>query len=51
MKTQTPVTHPTKEQVREWQKKQSEKHEPPPTAEQIRRELGWEMERPENYRK
>lgn len=32
---------PSKEQVREWFKQQVKSKQPPPTPEQIRRELGW----------
>lgn len=34
---------PTKQQVREWQQAPDRKVSPPPTPEQIRRELGWEF--------
>jgi hypothetical protein len=34
---------PTKEQVRKWLQDQVKAHAPPPTPEQIRRELGWGM--------
>lgn len=36
---------PTKEQVREWMNQRQAEHTPPPTPEQVRRELGWDMER------
>lgn len=32
---------PTKEQVRNWLAAQVQSKQPPPTPEQIRRELGW----------
>ena len=35
------MSKPTKEQVREWQRQQRESHTPPPTPEEIRRQLGW----------
>lgn len=41
---------PTKEQVREYMERRQEQHQPPPTQEEIRRQLGWdliEMERAE----
>ena len=52
MKTPTPVTQPTKEQVRDWMEDKRRKDEPPPTPEQIRRELGWELnpDNPENLK-
>jgi len=34
---------PTKEQVRAWLKKQIEAKQPPPSAEEIRRQLGTEL--------
>lgn len=34
---------PTKEQVRKWLKDNREAHRPPPTPEEARRELGWDM--------
>lgn len=33
----------TKEQVRKWQKENREAKRPPPTPEQTRRELGWDL--------
>lgn len=38
-----PAIHPTHQQVREWMRAQARKESPPPTPEQIRRELGWGM--------
>lgn len=32
---------PTKQQVRDWMQQRQAEHKPPPTPEQIRRELGW----------
>ncbi len=40
----TAVTHPTKEQVRAWQQQRHEDHTPPPTPDEIRRALGWELQ-------
>lgn len=34
---------PTKEQVRHWLDRQVSEHRPPPSPEQIRRELGWDL--------
>jgi hypothetical protein len=34
---------PTKEQVRQWMQKRQVAHQPPPTPEQIKRELGWDL--------
>jgi len=42
---------PTKEQVREWQKKRIQEHTPPKTPEDIRRELGWDMIKEEDKKK
>jgi hypothetical protein len=35
---------PTKEQLRKWQEQNRKEHRPPPTPEDIRRELGWTLE-------
>lgn len=37
------VRNPSKQQVREWLKEQLASHKPPPSGEEIRRELGWEL--------
>jgi hypothetical protein len=34
---------PTKERVREWQQERRTQHTPPPSPEQIKRELGWDL--------
>lgn len=34
---------PSKEVVREWLKREVERHRPPPDIKQIRRELGWDL--------
>lgn len=34
---------PTKEEVRNWLKREIARHRPPPTPKQIRRELGWDL--------
>lgn len=39
----TLTTHPTKEQVREWQQQRIKEHTPPPTPAQVREQLGWHM--------
>jgi len=36
-------TKPTPQQVRDWMQKRQVDQKPPPTPEQIRRELGWEF--------
>lgn len=36
-----PITRPTPQQVRDWMKQRQVEQRPPPTPEQIRRELGW----------
>lgn len=33
---------PSKEQVREYLTRRQAQHQPPPTCEEIRRQLGWE---------
>lgn len=30
-----------KQKVRDWQKQRAEEHDPPPSPEEIRRQLGW----------
>lgn len=37
------ASHPTKEQVRQYMQQRQEEHRPPPTPEQIKRELGWHL--------
>lgn len=44
------TSHPTPAQVREWMQKRQTEHKPPPTPEEIRRELGWEMNQPTTNR-
>jgi hypothetical protein len=44
---------PTKEQVRDYMERRQVEHKPPPTREEIRRQLGWdliELERDERWR-
>jgi hypothetical protein len=41
------VTHPTKEQVRAYMVSRGRAHRPPPTPEDIRRQLGWKLAPPE----
>lgn len=43
----TQTTHPSKEQVQSWLRRVVESREPPPSPEQIRRELGWHLVRAE----
>lgn len=40
----TAVQHPTKEQVRAWMRQRQVEHAPPPTPQDIRRELGWQLD-------
>lgn len=45
---------PTKEQVRDYMERRQAEHRPPPSREEIRRQLGWElieMERAERRRR
>lgn len=47
------TTKPTKEQVREYMERRQAQHLPPPSRQEIRRQLGWDlivMEREENNR-
>lgn len=44
------MSKPTKEQVREWQQQRPNDHTPPPSPEEIRRQLGWDLV-PENKHK
>jgi hypothetical protein len=39
----TATTHPTKEAVRKFMRKRQVEHKPPPSPEQIKRELGWHL--------
>jgi hypothetical protein len=39
---------PTKQEVREWLRKEVEAKRPPPEPEQIRRELGWDLLPPDS---
>jgi hypothetical protein len=34
---------PTKEQVREYMERRQAQHQPPPSREEIRRQLGWDL--------
>lgn len=43
------TTHPTKEAVREYMGRRIWSPDPPPTPDEIRRELGWDLI-PENRR-
>lgn len=40
------ILHPTPAQIRAWMQSPERKEGPPPTPEEIRRQLGWEMLRP-----
>ncbi|TWI69045.1 hypothetical protein IP91_00110 [Pseudoduganella lurida] len=37
------TTHPSKESVREWLDRRTWSPEPPPSPEEIRHELGWDL--------
>ncbi len=37
------MSQPTKEQTRKWLQNRSTAKTPPPTPEQIKRELGWDL--------
>lgn len=37
------VTHPMKEAVRDWLDERTRADDPPPSPEEIRRQLGWGM--------
>lgn len=37
------TTHPTHQQVRDWMAKRQVERTPPPSPDQIKRELGWDM--------
>lgn len=39
----TVVQQPSKQAVRQWMNDRREAHTPPPTPEEIKRELGWDM--------
>lgn len=43
----TKTTHPPKEQVRAWSVRRRTERTPPPSPDQIRRELGWDLVRQE----
>jgi hypothetical protein len=37
------MSKPTKEQLRKWQQDNRDANRPPPSPEQARKELGWDM--------
>ncbi len=39
----TQTTKPDKQQVRDWQLARTQQHTPPPSLEDVRRELGWTL--------
>lgn len=39
----TAITHPTPAQVRDWMRQQIEAKKAPPSPDEIRRELGWNL--------
>lgn len=39
----TQTTHPTPQQVRDWMEQRQREHAPPPTPDEIRRQLGWDL--------
>ena len=38
-----PTARPTKEQVREYMERRQVAHKPPPSRDEIRRQLGWDL--------
>jgi hypothetical protein len=38
-----PTSKPTKEQVREFMERRAVAHTPPPSRDEIRRQLGWDL--------
>lgn len=40
---------PSKQQIRDWMQQRQQEHKPPPTPEEIRRQLGWEMIAPKKH--
>lgn len=38
-----PTSKPTKEQVREYMEQRQVAHKPPPSRDEIRRQLGWDL--------
>jgi hypothetical protein len=38
-----PTAKPTKEQVREYMERRQVAHTPPPSRDEIRRQLGWDL--------
>jgi hypothetical protein len=46
----TQVTHPTPQQVREYLARRIKEHTPPPSLEEIRRQLGWTLIEAERQR-
>jgi hypothetical protein len=43
------TVQPTKEQVRDYMARRQAEHKPPPTREEIRRQLGWDLSAPERH--
>jgi hypothetical protein len=37
------TNHPSKELVRNWLFQRQAEHQPPPTMDEVRRQLGWEL--------
>ncbi len=37
------TSKPTKEQVREYMERRQAQHQPPPSCQEIRRQLGWDL--------
>jgi hypothetical protein len=37
------VSNPPKEKIREWMDRRTHEESPPPTPDEIRRELGWHL--------
>jgi hypothetical protein len=38
-----PTAKPTKQQVREYMERRQAEHTPPPSRDEIRRQLGWDL--------
>jgi hypothetical protein len=46
----SPIKHPPKHLVREYLERRSREQKPPPTPEEIRRQLGWGMLMPSDLK-
>lgn len=43
--------HPTQQQVRDWMTQRQVDHTPPPTPEEVRRQLGWNLVVPDEQQR